>query len=315
MSNSSTSPDPRRRARPWGNIIGVAVFIAFIAFVELYYGWHALLAPWTRLSPLAIAGAVVVVLLSYGVRAMRLFHYFHAEMRGAYLRCLGLFLQHNVLNNLLPMRSGELSFPMLMSRYFKVPAVRSVPALLWFRMLDFHALAAIALVVTAGWPPARLAGAVAVLWLPVPYLAYRFGGWLSRWLSGVSRGGRLRSLVLKVLAGLPQSPSHFWFAWVWTAVNWVVKLAVFAWVLLLFLDVPLKAAWLAAIAGDLTSVLPVHSVAGAGTFEAGVVAALLPFGVGPDQGLPAAVNLHLFLLGTAVLGGLISLLLVTRRGR
>jgi len=60
-------------------------------------------------------------------------------------------------------------------------------------------------------------------------------------------------------------------------------------------------------------VLPVHGLAGAGTYEAGVVAALLPFGVAPAAALAGAVNLHLFLLGAALLGGALALLPGRRR--
>jgi len=76
-----------------------------------------------------------------------------------------------------------------------------------------------------------------------------------------------------------------------------------------------RAALFGAIAGDLTSVLPIHGVAGAGTYEAGVMAGLLPYGVAPQPALAAAVNLHLFLLGTTLAGGAVSLFIGgARRG-
>jgi len=56
-------------------------------------------------------------------------------------------------------------------------------------------------------------------------------------------------------------------------------------------------------------VLPLHGIAGAGTYEAGIVAALLPFGVDTETAVSAAVNVHLFLLGVTLLGGALSLLL------
>ena len=95
----------------------------------------------------------------------------------------------------------------------------------------------------------------------------------------------------------------------WTQLNWLVKLAVFAWILRLFAPMPGAAAVMGAIGGDLTSVLPVHGVAGAGTYEAGVVAALIPFGVETGAALAAAVNLHLFMLGLSLLGGALGFLL------
>jgi len=301
MTDSTAGRRPR-----WQAVLGVAVFAAFLVFVELYYGWGRLLAPWASLSPALIAAAAVVVFASYAVRALRLYDYFRTEMRGRFGTCLRLFLQHNLLNNLLPMRSGELSFPLLMSRYFGISPMRSMPALVWFRVLDLHTLLVIALFLSLGQAVHRQAAIGALVAVPLPYLGFRLGGWIQTRLAGHS--GRFATLIHQALQGLPQSPRAFWLAWLWTLINWGVKLGVFAWVLMLFIDVSPAAAWLATIAGDLTSVLPVHSVAGAGTFEAGVVAALMPFGVSTDQALAAAVNLHLFLLGSAAIAAGVSMI-------
>jgi len=305
MTDPDTGVRVGRQPR-WQVVVGVGVFVAFIVFVQLYYGWGRLLAPWAALSPAIIGAAAAIVFASYAVRALRLYDYFRAEMRGQFGTCLRLFVQHNLLNNLLPMRSGELSFPVLMSRYFGISPMRSMPALVWFRVLDLHTLLVVALFLSLSQAVHPRAAAIALAAVPLPYLGFRLGGWIQTRLSG--HEGRIPALLHRALQGLPQSPRAFWLAWFWTLVNWGVKLGVFAWVLLLFIDVPPAAAWLATIAGDLTSVLPVHSVAGAGTFEAGVVAALLPFGVSTEQALAAAVNLHLFLLGSAVIAAGVSML-------
>ena len=120
---------------------------------------------------------------------------------------------------------------------------------------------------------------------------------------------RGRDRLARAREGLPQTPAAFWRAWLWTQINWWVKLAVFAWILRLFAPMPAAAAVMGALGGDLTSVLPVHGVAGAGTYEAGVVAALIPFGVEAWTALAAAVNLHLFVLGLSAAGGALALLL------
>jgi uncharacterized membrane protein YbhN (UPF0104 family) len=72
---------------------------------------------------------------------------------------------------------------------------------------------------------------------------------------------------------------------------------------------PWAAAVMGVAAGDITSVLPIHGVAGAGTYEAGVVAGLVPFGLPASAAVQAAVNLHLFVLGSTLLSGLLSVFL------
>jgi uncharacterized membrane protein YbhN (UPF0104 family) len=59
-------------------------------------------------------------------------------------------------------------------------------------------------------------------------------------------------------------------------------------------------------------VLPVHGLAGAGTYEGAMVAALALSGAAPDIALLAAVNVHLLLLGTSLLFGLVAALLPIR---
>lgn len=290
-------------------LLAVVILAAFVVFVELYFGWRALLRPWREVPTSGVAAAVVLAFVTYWLRSQRVYDYYRTCMRGRALVCLRLTLIHNLLNNLLPMRAGELSFPLLMARHFRIPATHSVPVLLWFRLMDLHTLGLFAWLAAGvhllGWP---LALAVALAWMALLPLVQRLAPWLRDTL-GDSSGSRLRSLAYRVFDALPGSPADFWRAWAWTFANWLVKLAVFVWVLGLFLEVPATAAWLAVIAGDVTSVLPVHGVAGAGTYEAGVVAALLPFGVPADVALMAAVNLHLFLLGSTILGGLLAPLL------
>ena len=82
--------------------------------------------------------------------------------------------RHNLFNNLLPMRAGEASFPVLMRRYFDVPLARSLAALLWFRLMDVHALAAVAmLAVGRRWLDVGWAGLLAAVWLSLPWWLFR----------------------------------------------------------------------------------------------------------------------------------------------
>lgn len=294
----------------WRPLLSAAILVGFIAFVEVYFGWRALLVPWTRLPTEEVTVAALLTLASYGLRALRFYDYFRADMAGRFALCVKLMLQHNLLNNLLPMRTGELSFPVLMSRYFAVSTRRSMPALLWFRLLDLHTLGVFALLAFQGIGGAWNLAAVA-LWLPLPWLMFHFSRRMGQWLSHPGRGPATQRMG-RLLEGLPQESGAFWRAWAWTLTNWVVKLGAFAWVLRLFLAADYPAALLGVIAGDLTSVLPIHGVAGAGTYEAGVVAGLLPYGIAAAPALAAAVNLHLFILGATVVGGALSLMI---RGR
>lgn len=285
----------------WRWALALLIFFAFVGWLEHLIGWGRLLAPWLSLSPQALLAALALMLGTYVLRALRIYDYFSPALHGRFVATLRLTLLHNFFNNLLPMRTGEAAFPVLMRRYFDVPVSRSVPSLLWLRVLDLHVLLAI------GWSAISqrylsdaLGGPLLALWLSLPAIAFVMRAWLAARLKG--RGGRIAGLARKLIEGLPERPAVFWRAWAWTAVNWGVKLAVMAFIFTRFDPLPWLVTLPGMIGGELGSVLPVHGVAGMGTYEAGVMAGLAPQGVALTAALAAAVNLHLFILGSTVLG-------------
>ncbi len=288
-----------------GWVLGAVLLVAVIGLVQAFVGWEQLLAPWKAVPAGVLLASFGLVFGSYALRTVRVHQYFGPDTRGGFLRSFRLILLHNLFNNLLPMRSGEASFPILMKREFAIPFSRSVPGLFYLRLLDLHFLLALGAVVLLshrgplGW--------VALLCLvPVPYAAFVLEGRL-RSLARGDAGG-IRGLAERALAGLPGRPSVFWWTWLWTGVNWAVKLLVFAWILRTFIAVSYPTALLGSVTGELSSVLPIHGVAGAGTYEAGVAVGLLPRGVEARTALEGGVNLHLFVLGASLLSGALALL-------
>ena len=292
----------------WRWALALLIFFGFVGWLEYAVGWRRLLAPWLSLQPPALIAAVLLMLCTYALRALRIYDYFSPVLRGHYAATLRLTLLHNFFNNLLPMRTGEAAFPVLMQRYFDVPVGRSVPSLLWLRVLDLHVLLAIGWsAVSQRYLPDALGGPLLALWLSLPALTFVMRARLAARLDG--RDGRLARLASKLVDGLPARPAVFWRAWGWTALNWGVKLAVMAFIFTRFDMLPWLVTLPGVIGGELGSVLPVHGVAGVGTYEAGVMAGLAPQGVALTAALAAAVNLHLFILGVTVLGAALARLL------
>lgn len=290
-------------------LFGVALLAMLLAVVHVQIGWEKLLSPWLTIPPLSLIGAAALTVVSYALRAFRVHNYFLPATKGGFLACLRLTLLHNLLNILLPMRSGEASFPVLMRRYFLMPMTQSVAGLLWFRVMDLHVLVAIGLsVIGTWWLPAWLVVGLSLAWLSFAWLLFRLQNGSRLTAISDRLPAHWRPRVSQFKAGLPQTRDAFARAWVSTLVNWIVKLAAFGWILQLFSPMPPAAALIGALGGDLTSVLPFHGFAGAGTYEAGVVSALVPFGVATGVALMAAVNLHLFVLGLSLAAGAIAML-------
>ncbi len=289
--------------------LSILVLLAFILFIQNYIGWTKLLTPWQDVAVPMLLLIMAQVLLSYAIRALRLYDYFRQEIQGRFAEALKLMLQHNLANNFLPMRSGEVAFPVLMSRYFRIPLSRSMPALLWFRIFDLHTLVLVGIwAVGSQWFGPYLMILSGAIWLLLPWWLFLANHWLLEKFRS-SDGGRLSQLFCKLLDGAPKDTRLLLKTWFWTLLNWLVKLFAFTWLLMLFAATAAAPAMFGVIGGELTSVLPVHGIAGAGTYEAGIVAALMPFGISPEVAVSAAVNLHLFLLGVTLIGGALSLLL------
>jgi len=293
-------------------VASLVLFVGLVMLVQHYYGWAELLAPWQHLSVVSIVIALMLIGVSNFVRAARVHNYFRDDTKGQLPRCLKVVIQHHFLLNFLPMRSGELSFPIFMSRYLEISAQRSIPALAWFRFLDLHTVIGLATLVAMEYffPSRWFASILLVLWLGFPFMMIRVTQKLEAVLSNSQ--GKLMSKVRILLLGLPRNRSIFYRSWLWTILNWTVKLSVYAWLMGQFGEISFHAAWVGATVGDLTSALPIHGIAGAGTYEAGIVAGLAPYGLTPESALPLAVNLHLFILASSALLGLIAWLIPTR---
>lgn len=282
----------------------VLVLAAFALAIEHWWGFARLLAPWSAVPLTLVAVVVFAQMASYSLRALRIYLAEPRIPRGAWARCLQLILLNNALNLLLPARTGEASFPILMQRWFGVPLAEGSGTLLWLRLLDLNVLGVLALLTFAPallplpaptW--ALLALAAALLPLLAPLLNRK----LSQAMA--TRPGKPAQLIRKVLAGIPQRHAQVALdmALSWSA--WGIKLAALAAVFAALAQLSLVAGLLGAIGGDLSTVLPIHTPGGFGTYEAGVLAFASPLAAPTPALLAAAVNLHILVLGIALAAG------------
>ncbi|MES2885734.1 MAG: lysylphosphatidylglycerol synthase domain-containing protein [Pseudomonadota bacterium] len=282
----------------------VLVLAAFALAIEHWWGFARLLAPWSQVPLELVAVVVVAQLISYSLRALRIYLAEPRIPRGAWGQCLQLILLNNALNLMLPARTGEASFPILMRRWFGVPMAEGAGTLLWLRLLDLNVLGVLALLTFA---PALLPLPFAV-WLMlaltaavIPLLAPVLNRQLSQRLS--THEGKAAKLLQMVLAGIPQRPAQVLLdlGLSWSA--WGIKLAALAAVFAALAQLSLVAGLLGAIGGDLSTVLPIHTPGGFGTYEAGVIAFASPLAPPTPALLAAAVNLHILVLGIALAAG------------
>jgi uncharacterized membrane protein YbhN (UPF0104 family) len=295
--------------------LGLGVLVAFGWAVHHYWGWQKLFAPWHRVPAALVALVLLAQLGSYSVRAFRIYHADQEIPRGRWHDCLKLILLNNVINLLLPARTGEASFPVLLNRWFGVSAAKGAGTLLWLRALDLGVLAVLALAVLGPTAlpglPVALFVALCLLGVAAPLVALPVQARAGRLLAG--RDGKVGGLIRKVLAGVPAHATQVLtdIGLSWAA--WGLKLSALAVVFAQLAGLSIPQALMGAIGGDLSTVLPVHAPGGFGTYEAGVVALVaLVADAGPAL-LAAAVNLHLLVLGIALLAGAYAWLTQPRR--
>ena len=315
----------RSQGRGWAARNGVAllagaVVVAYAAFVQWIWGWPAILNAWKQVGVANVVLALVLLVGTYFVRAHRIQDYFPRETAGQFPRLLRVTQVHNILNIMLPMRTGETSFPLLMRSEFGVPLAHGTSALLVLRVLDLHALlaaAGVGLVASAGYAAWAWLAWCAFLAAPLALLPFRVP------LVRAARArfpDRFEKYVEEIDAGIPRNLTAFLRAWALTVFNWVVKVLVLAWVLGMMGVGPVAACFGGALGGELSAVLPFHAPAGVGTYPAGIAAGAAAFGADRDANslavlAAAGINTHLLGIVSALVGTGISLLLplLTRR--
>jgi uncharacterized membrane protein YbhN (UPF0104 family) len=312
-------------ARNWIAVLTAALILLYAAFVQWIWGWPIILAAWREVGATNILLALVLLVGTYFVRAHRIKDYFPSETAGRFLWLFRVTQVHNLLNIMLPLRTGETSFPLLMRSEFGVPLAHGTSALLVLRLLDLHALlaaAGVGMVVGAGF--SWWACSLWLVFLVSPLAVFPFRDpVLAAARNNLPQ--RFAKFVNEVDDGIPRNLAVFLRAWVLTVLNWGVKVLVLAWVLGLMGVGPIAACFGGALGGELSSVLPVHAPAGVGTYPAGIAAGAAAFGADRGSGAAAvlakaSINAHLLVIVSALAGTGVSLVLpslvgIGRRGR
>jgi uncharacterized membrane protein YbhN (UPF0104 family) len=275
-------------------ILSLLAVVILISLLATQFDLSVTLITWSKLGIEWILFCFILVFCSNLLRAGRLYHHFQSEMKGGFSHCLRISLYHNFINNLLPMRSGEASFPLLLKSIFSIDFTQSTAALLSFRLSDL-------LVLTLYGLFALLFGhqlsthllflsIVLVLTLLVTLLLPMLLNTLSKlW-------PRMDNSLFKIREGLPRKPAAIFTLLLWTLLIWAVKLTSYALILSSFTEATMPLSLLGSLSGELASGIPLYTPAAFGSFEGGVLAVLIPSGIGQSTALTAAVNLHLFLL-------------------
>lgn len=314
MQTDEQNRRPSALVRHRLSLIAAAAILAYAAFVHYVWGWSAIVAEWRAIGYGTLATVIALLVSTYFVRAWRLYDCFPRETAGRFIELFHLAQVHNLLNIMLPFRSGETSFPLLMRSEFAVPLLHGTSALLVMRLLDLHALlAAGGLGLVLSSDTKLVPGLIWVAFLVAPVPAFLLKGPILSALRPRLKG-KLARILDGIFDGLPSDLFGLLRAWIATVINWGVKVLVFAWALGLMGVAPLTASFGGALGGELSSVLPFHAPAGVGTYSARIVAGAVALGAPTDRAsmdilARASINMHLMIIFAALIGTVLSLAL------
>lgn len=273
--------------------LSLLILVITLVIVETQIGWLSLLMSWQGFAPLTLALLVVLSLASNVLRAVRIKLSFALPAQ-RFSDMFYLSTSHNLLNNLLPMRTGEVAFPVLIKRHFGIGLMESGSHLLLYRLLDLIALVSIAGLLVIWQYSVVAALSFALVVIACLCLFDRIKG------QGLMLLRRIRHRKVQSLADaivrLPTRGRHFSSIVITTYAIWLSKLLAFLGVVLQLSQLNLAQAITSVAVADLSSILPIHGVAGSGTFEAAFVLAGKLYGTDTTALLTVAVQLHLFLL-------------------
>lgn len=280
---------------------GAALLITAALLLWVMNGahWHGVLDSLAHVRVLDLLLAIVAFVLSYLLRAGRVHDEFREDTGASFAAILRLTLLHNASINILPFRSGEATFPILLNRWFGVSSTRAIVALLWLRIQDAFVVLALAAFV---WP--KLHPALRVLWISgVVFAAWAIPAWARHHPETAGQDGKFTGKIHQIRQALAESTRRHGRGWLWTISNWSVKLVAEAWLLAALLQTGVATGMAGALGVELASILPIQGVAGFGTYEPGGAALLAPHGIPFSAGLNAALALHLFVIACALAAG------------
>jgi glycosyltransferase 2 family protein len=301
--------------------IGLAVTVAFsfLALRGVHFGdvWDALRTSdyWWLVPSLALVAVAIFI------RILRWRYLFEPETRPSLGGCSVALLVCYLLNNVLPVRAGELGRIVVLKQREDVSRVEAAGTIVVERVFDVLALLLVLFVILPWLPHVSWLTAAAVLAIvlgvalaavvivlavwgerPIRFLS-RPLGWLP-FVSAERAEWAARNLA-RGFAGL-RRPRLAGAAFLLTVVSWLV--IAFSWWLLMQgfgLDVSPLASLLVVVASNLALILP-SSPAGLGVFEAAVVLALGAYGVSNSVALSYALVLHAVnFLPFVIVGGIV----------
>ena len=299
----------------------IVITIVFIIFLTKTIDVRESLEHFTGIHILPLIAAFFLYIIQYFFLALRwrlLTHETIGVLPFIYVTAI-----HTMTNNLMPMRTGEVMYPLLLKRYFNIGFGDSTATLIYARIFDILAMGIFVLVALVfGWDrlhisfeglggePFRFLMYVFLLLLIIVILYSVFSrltreekkagegsllGMLKSGLDSLGRGMKRVEIFKVSLELMLLSLAVFW-----------ARYAFFMYALMVFgISVTFLEAVLMASLPIVAAVIPAQGIGGYGTIETGWVLGFLLVGLSKEMALMAGFGIHtMYLIFSVILGGI-----------
>ncbi len=263
----------------------------------------------TAIASLPAQTALVIFLLgaiSWLLRGLRTWILFEQL---PLTEALGMSFVHNTANNLAPMRLGELALPMLARWLGNVEFSVGMTSLIWIRLLDLISLIGISVCIvflpTAG--TIMLALLAALIFLTPLLIAI---------VVPKTQHIRLPQILEQARSQLmyeAQNGKRLHRMWRLTILAWLSKIMGMGVLLATLSGIPMTDVITTILGAELSSILPIHGLAGAGSYEAGGIIGSTFMGLSPVLALEMTIQLHIYVLSLTAVFGILGVLLLLKR--
>jgi len=271
-------------------LISLLILAAFVLILIRYEVFASVRRIVENLNPHFVLISLILYSSTYIFRALRFKLFFNIEIS----KMFSVMCVHTFFNNVLPFRSGESSFPIILKKLFEIPLTQSSTALLIARIFDLLTLAVLFLIsltslnAIRGWLvlfPVSLLLAILSLLL----LSYRLLWKLRRKHSVLEA---LFSFVNSYVSG-----RNLLLTMIYSLTTWFLKFSSFFFILKAAgIDIDFLKTVFVSTFGEATTILPVHSIGGFGTYEGGLVGGFSLAGMDPKIALSISLYFHSTLL-------------------
>ena len=286
--------------------IGALVFGATIWISSSLLDLTSVFSAFLKLRP---ETAIIIFLLgaiSWLLRGLRTWVLFE---RFSLAEAFGISFLHNAANNLAPMRLGELALPALARWIGRVDFSVALTNLIWIRLLDFISLIGISLCIVMASSLGVIVFALLATFIFLTPLLLSIAVPKMQYLNLPSILEQSRTQLIYET----QNGRRLQRIWRLTILSWMTKLMGMMMMLSTLSGIPITKTIAMILGAELSSILPIHGLAGAGTYEAGGVIGSTFMGILPATGLALTLQLHIYVLSLTAVFGILGLLLLLKR--